>query len=75
MMFIAAEWLRASRVLLIWHRLVVLPEIFVTKVASLKPISRRRWQKFSSPLISQIRPVAPAESWQSGNKEGREACM
>lgn len=65
-MFIAAPWLSARRVPLTWHRLVVLPDIFVTKTASLKPISRNRWQKCSSPLSSQTCAVAPEGSWQSG---------
>jgi hypothetical protein len=52
----------------IWQRLVVLPDILVTSAASPNPSSRSRWQKFSSPVSEQIRPVAPVGSWQSGER-------
>lgn len=65
-MLIAALWFSAMRMPLIWHRLVTLPEIFVTNAASPKPISRTRWQKLSSPLKRHTRPVEPAGNWQRG---------
>ncbi len=44
-MWLAAAWLRAIRVPLTWHRIVVVPETFVTQDDSPNPISRTRWQK------------------------------
>ena len=44
-MWLAAAWLRAIRVPLTWHRIVVVPETFVTQEDSPNPISRTRWQK------------------------------
>jgi hypothetical protein len=65
-MRLAAAWLSAILVPLTWQRIVTVPETLVTKADSPKPISRTRWQKFTSPESELTRPVEPAGNWQSG---------
>ncbi len=62
----AALWFKATRMPFTIHKLVAEPEIFVTKAASPKPISRTLWQKPSSPVSRKTRAVVPAGSWHSG---------
>ena len=70
-MFIAAPWLSAMRVPLTWQRLVVLPEILVTKAASPKPISRNALAE-----IVVARQFANPAGRASGElAERREGCL
>jgi hypothetical protein len=67
-MLMAALWFNATRMPFTKHKLVAVPEIFVTKAASPKPISRTLWQNPSSPVSRKTRAVLPAGSWHNGDR-------